>query len=175
MVLAIALGIPCSVESFPLTHSLTTKSFFRHDSLARFMIPTTRCTRGTSRVMMAGFGAKPKEKPQATGAGKGQRAYERQVRSYKGLRAAGAEGLDVYVHRVGGDDMFIFAGKVAWSSEVSAEQALQVCPDRVSLRYVCKWMCVDTRVCSVGSIYCNSNCSICNVGLLPCSNMTFKL
>lgn len=139
LALAVALGISCSVESFSLTPSLTTKSFFKHDSLVPFMIPTARCARGTSRVMMAGFGAKPKEKPQSTGAGKGQRAYERQVRSYKGLRAAGAEGLDVYVHRLGGDDMFIFAGKVAWSSEVSAEQALQVCPDRTSLRYTCKW------------------------------------
>lgn len=121
---------------------------------------------------MAGFGGKPKEKPQATGARKGQRSYERQVRSYKGLRAAGAEGLDVYVHRVGGDDMFIFAGKVAWSSEVSAEQSLQVCPDRVSIRYVYKWVCVDNRVCSEGRIYNNSTCSIYKVGQLPYGSMT---
>lgn len=77
--------------------------------------------------MMGGFGAKPKETPPAAGAGKGQRAYERQMRSFNGLREAGAEGKDVYVHRLAdGDNKFVFAGKVAWSSGVTIEQALQV-------------------------------------------------
>ena len=126
----IMFGLFCVATSFVVNPSLRTKRL-QHDSLAPFMIPTARTrTSSTTRVMMAGFGAKPKETPPATGAGRGQRVYERQVRSYKGLRAAGAEGIDVYVHRVGGDDKFIFAGKVAWSSEVSAEQAIQVCSKR---------------------------------------------
>ena len=75
--------------------------------------------------MMAGFGAKKKETPPTPGAGKGQRVYERQMRSFNGLRSAGAEGVDVYVHRKG-EDKFIFMGKAAWSSGITVEKALQV-------------------------------------------------
>lgn len=81
--------------------------------------------------MMAGFGGKtskkPKEKPAVVGAGRGQKIYERQMRSFTGLAGAGAEIVDVYVYEQNSDDdKFIFAGKVAWSSEVTVEQALQV-------------------------------------------------
>lgn len=81
---------------------------------------------------MAGFGGntskKPKEKPALVGAGKGQKVYERQMRSFTGLAGAGADVVDVYVYEQNSDDdKFVFAGKVAWSSEVTMEQALQVC------------------------------------------------
>lgn len=75
--------------------------------------------------MMGGFGAKKKETPPVSGAGRGQHTYVRQMRNFNGLKEAGAESVDVYVHRKG-DDKFIFAGKAAWSSGISVEQALQV-------------------------------------------------
>lgn len=78
-------------------------------------------------VMMAGFGAKSKEPPRELGAGKGQKAYRRQIETFKGLANAGAEVVDVYVYQTeANDDKFIFAGKVARSSSISLEQALQV-------------------------------------------------
>lgn len=78
--------------------------------------------------MMAGFGAKKgKDAPRPQGAGKGQRAYERQIAAFKGLVNAGAEVVDVYVYQTETkDDKFIFAGKVARSSGITVEQALQV-------------------------------------------------
>lgn len=89
------------------------------------MIPVPSNTATMALTMMAGFGAKKKETPPTPGAGKGQRVYERQMRSFNGLRGAGAEGVDVYVHRKG-EDKFIFMGKAAWSSGISVERALQV-------------------------------------------------
>lgn len=78
-------------------------------------------------IMMAGFGAQGKEPQRQSGAGKGQRAYQRQIESFKGLVRAGAEVVDVYVYETEvNDDKFIFAGKVARSSGISVEQALQV-------------------------------------------------
>lgn len=83
-------------------------------------------TRTSATVtMMGGFGAKKKETPPTIGAGKGQHAYVRQMRNFNGLKEAGAESVDVYVNRKG-EDKFIFAGKAAWSSGISVEQALQV-------------------------------------------------
>eukprot|EP00752_Nemacystus_decipiens_P016888 g15120.t1 len=73
--------------------------------------------------MMGGFG-EPVKKKKVVGVGRGQEAYQRQVKSFNGLIGAGAEGTDVYVHREG-DDKFIFMGKAAWSSGITVEQALQ--------------------------------------------------
>ncbi len=48
--------------------------------------------------MMGGFG-EPVKKKKSVGVGRGQEAYQRQMKSFNGLRRAGAEGVDVYVHR----------------------------------------------------------------------------
>lgn len=48
--------------------------------------------------MMGGFG-EPVKKKKPAGVGRGQEAYQRQMKSFNGLRGAGAEGVDVYVHR----------------------------------------------------------------------------
>lgn len=79
--------------------------------------------------MMAGFGeSKPERpKPKVVGAGRGQKVYRQQVKSFVGLRKAGAEFVDVYATEAESkDNRFIFAGKVAWSSGITVEQALQV-------------------------------------------------
>lgn len=47
---------------------------------------------------MGGFG-EPVKKKKPVGVGRGQEAYQRQMKSYNGLIGAGAEGTDVYVHR----------------------------------------------------------------------------
>lgn len=133
-----ALCLSCSVESFTTAPLPTRQSRYSSDQLASshgyysprsHMIPvpsaTTTAAATKALAMMAGFGAKKKETPPTPGAGKGQRVYERQMRSFNGLRGAGAEGVDVYVHRKG-DDKFIFMGKAAWSSGISVEKALQV-------------------------------------------------
>lgn len=94
--------------------------------------PSTSTSGHSSTNMMAGFGEKKEKKaPPVPGAGKGQKAYQRQMQSFVGLREAGAEGVDVYVYRVTDDkarqdDKFIFAGKAAWSSGITVEKALQV-------------------------------------------------
>lgn len=132
---AFALVLSQSVESFVIApiktlqcKNLPSKSKFASSS---HMTPRGLITRAsTTAIMMAGFGSKskPKEKPPTPGAGKGQSAYLRQVRSFEGLRGAGADGVDVYVSKMDEkDDKFIFVGKVAWSSGVTVEQALQVC------------------------------------------------
>lgn len=50
-------------------------------------------------MMMAGFGDPVKKKKKPAGVGRGQEAYQRQMKSFNGLVGAGAEGVDVYVHR----------------------------------------------------------------------------
>lgn len=49
-------------------------------------------------MMMGGFG-EPVKKKKPVGVGRGQEAYQRQMKSYNGLIGAGAEGTDIYVHR----------------------------------------------------------------------------
>lgn len=130
---AAALCLSCSVESFTTAPLPNRECRYSSDRLASshgysprsHMIPVPSTTATKALSMMAGFGAKKKETPPTPGAGKGQRVYERQMRSFNGLRGAGAEGVDVYVHRKG-DDKFIFMGKAAWSSGISVERALQV-------------------------------------------------
>ncbi|CBJ26604.1 conserved unknown protein [Ectocarpus siliculosus] len=119
---AIALGLLCDVDSFaPLTAGWQ----LRQTSSAWHMIPSGRPRSATSSrvMMMGGFGG-PEKKKKVVGVGRGQDAYQRQVKSYHGLTEAGAEGADVYVHREG-DDKFIFMGKAAWSSGITVQQALQ--------------------------------------------------
>ncbi|CAM9747724.1 unnamed protein product [Scytosiphon promiscuus] len=126
---ALALGLFCQVEGFVVTPSPAGQH--RQTSCTSFsshMIPSSRkasrAAKSSSRVVtMGGFG-EPAKKKKTAGVGRGQEAYQRQMKSYNGLRGAGAEGVDVYVHREG-DDKFIFMGKAAWSSGVTAKQALQ--------------------------------------------------
>ncbi|CAM9782250.1 unnamed protein product, partial [Hapterophycus canaliculatus] len=130
---ALALGFFCHVDSFvvaPLPagqhRQISCTSF-----LSSHMIPSSGGGSRSSHagksssgvVMMGGFG-EPVKKKKPVGVGRGQEAYQRQMKSYNGLRGAGAEGVDVYVHREG-DDKFIFAGKAAWSTGITAKQALQ--------------------------------------------------
>lgn len=130
---AAALCLSFSVESFTTAPLPKRQCRYSSDQLASshgspprsHMIPVPSNTATKALSMMAGFGAKKKETPPTPGAGKGQRVYERQMRSFNGLRGAGADGVDVYVHRKG-DDKFIFMGKAAWSSGISVERALQV-------------------------------------------------
>lgn len=94
---AIALGLFCDVDSFaPLPAGWQ----LRQTSSAWHMIPSGRPRSATSSrvMMMGGFGG-PVKKKKVVGVGRGQDAYQRQVKSYHGLIAAGAEGADVYVHR----------------------------------------------------------------------------
>lgn len=49
-------------------------------------------------MMMGGFGG-PAKKKKPVGVGRGQEAYQRQMKSFNGLVGAGAEGVDVYVHK----------------------------------------------------------------------------
>lgn len=56
-------------------------------------------TTGSSRVMMMGGFGEPVKKKKSASVGRGQEAYQRQMKSYNGLVGAGAEGVDVYIHR----------------------------------------------------------------------------
>ena len=130
---AATICLSCSVDSFTTAPLPTGQCRYSPDHLGSshgysprpHMIPIPGTTTPKTITMMAGFGAKKKETPPTPGAGKGQRVYERQMRSFNGLRSAGAEGVDVYVHRKG-EDKFIFMGKAAWSSGITVEKALQV-------------------------------------------------
>lgn len=96
--MAVALGLLCGVESFvaPLPvgqRNQCTSSFSAH------MIRTGAArSSSSSRLMMGGFG-EPAKKKKPAGVGRGQEAYQRQIKSYNGLIGAGAEGTDIYVHR----------------------------------------------------------------------------
>lgn len=144
---SVALGLSCGVESFVMAPLPARQSRHSSDFVASsaanaprsHMITHSRTARTTAtRIMMAGFGAKKKETPPLAGAGKGQKVYERQMRAFNGLRGAGAEGVDVYVHREG-DDKFIFMGKAAWSSGITVEQALQVRAFWFCVTWVSPW------------------------------------
>ncbi|CAM9220865.1 unnamed protein product [Choristocarpus tenellus] len=75
-------------------------------------------------TMATGFG-KVDDQMKPRGAGRGTKAFERQMRSFDGLKKAGAEIVDVYAHHPGGDNKFYFAGKVARSHGISVDQSLQ--------------------------------------------------
>lgn len=95
---AVALGLSCGVESFVAPfpggqqHRCTS-------ALSAHMIRTSGARSSSSnRLMMGGFG-EPVKKKKPVGVGRGQEAYQRQMKSYNGLIGAGAEGTDIYVHR----------------------------------------------------------------------------
>lgn len=125
------LYISCRANGFLVVPAATSASSSCHSMFCSTSPPTKLRVGATARTrgvyMMAGFGKKTKETPPLPGAGKGQRAYERQMKAFNGLKGAGAEIVDVYVYETETDnDKFIFAGKVARSSGISVEQALQV-------------------------------------------------
>lgn len=102
---AIALGLFCGVESFVMA-PLPAGRHHRHTASSSFSshmiggsVGSTPTARTSSRVlMMGGFGG-PVKKKKPAGVGRGQEAYQRQMKSFNGLVGAGADGVDVYVHR----------------------------------------------------------------------------
>lgn len=98
---AVALGLSCGVESFVAPfpvgqQSRCTSSFPAH--MIKISTGAARSSSSSSRLQMGGFG-EPVKKKKPVGVGRGQEAYQRQMRSYNGLIGAGAEGTDIYVHR----------------------------------------------------------------------------
>lgn len=97
---AVALGISCGVESFVVPFPVGQP----HRCSSAFSAHMIRTHAGGARsrssrsLMMGGFG-EPVKKKKPVGVGRGQEAYQRQMKSYNGLISAGAEGTDIYVHR----------------------------------------------------------------------------
>lgn len=95
---AVALGLLYGVESFVTPFLVGQQhrcsSAFSTHMIRRGVAPVAR----SGCLMMGGFG-EPVKKKKAVGVGRGQEAYQRQVKSYNGLTGAGAEGTDIYVHR----------------------------------------------------------------------------
>ena len=97
---AVALGLSCGVESFvapfPVGQQHRCSSAFSAHMIRAAGARSSSSSR--ARLMMGGFG-EPVKKKKPVGVGRGQEAYQRQMKSYNGLIAAGAEGTDLYVHR----------------------------------------------------------------------------
>lgn len=107
---AVAFGLFCGVESFvvaPLpagqqqhcTAVASCASSFSSQTIGGSTTSTATARTSSRVMMMGGFGDPVKKKKKPTGVGRGQEAYQRQMKSFKGLVGAGAEGVDVYVHR----------------------------------------------------------------------------